>query len=42
MTIRLDADVLSWFKEHVEGGGYQTEFNRVLRRHVAEQEKRRS
>ncbi|MBZ9737537.1 MULTISPECIES: BrnA antitoxin family protein [unclassified Mesorhizobium] len=42
VTIRLDADVLSWIKEHVGGGGYQTEINRVLRRHVIEQEKRRS
>ncbi|TPL48630.1 BrnA antitoxin family protein [Mesorhizobium sp. B2-4-2] len=41
VTIRLDADVLSWFKEHV-GGGYQTEINRVLRHHVIEQEKRRT
>ncbi|MDG4885110.1 BrnA antitoxin family protein [Mesorhizobium sp. WSM4884] len=42
VTIRLDADVLAWFKEHVEGGGYQTEINRVLRRYVAEQERRRA
>ncbi|MCA0027058.1 MULTISPECIES: BrnA antitoxin family protein [unclassified Mesorhizobium] len=41
VTIRLDADVLSWFKEHV-GGGCQTEINRVLRHHVIEQEKRRT
>ena len=34
VTIRLDADVLTWFKEHSAGGGYQTEINRVLRRHV--------
>jgi uncharacterized protein (DUF4415 family) len=42
VTIRLDADVLAWFKEHAAGGGYQTEINRVLRRHVAETEKRRA
>lgn len=43
VTIRLDADVLAWFKEHVEeGGGYQTEINRVLRHYVTEQERRRS
>ncbi|TPJ73755.1 BrnA antitoxin family protein [Mesorhizobium sp. B2-7-1] len=43
VTIRLDADVLAWFREHVEkGGGYQTEINRVLRRYVMEQERRRS
>ncbi|TPL47467.1 BrnA antitoxin family protein [Mesorhizobium sp. B2-4-6] len=43
VTIRLDADVLAWFREHVEkDGGYQTEINRVLRRYVTEQERRRS
>jgi uncharacterized protein (DUF4415 family) len=39
VTIRLDADVLAWFKDHAEGRGYQTEINRVLRRHVVEAEK---
>jgi uncharacterized protein (DUF4415 family) len=42
VTIRLDADVLAWFKERAVDGGYQTEINRVLRRHVAEAEKRRA
>ena len=42
VTIRLDADVVSWFKEHASAGGYQTEINRVLRRHVIEAEKRRA
>jgi uncharacterized protein (DUF4415 family) len=42
VTIRLDADVLTWFKEHAPGGGYQTEINRVLRRYVVEAEKRRA
>jgi len=43
ITIRLDADVLAWFKEHIEGGrSYQSEINRVLRRHVASKEKRRA
>ena len=43
VTIRLDADVLAWFKDHVDkGGGYQTEINRVLRHYVAEQERHRS
>ena len=41
VTIRLDADVLSWFKQHAPSG-YQTEINRILRRHVAEAEKRRA
>jgi uncharacterized protein (DUF4415 family) len=39
VTIRLDVDVLTWFKEHAANGGYQTEINRVLRRHVAAAEK---
>ena len=39
VTIRLDADVLAWFKEHAQGRGYQTEINRVLRRHVTEVER---
>ena len=34
VTLRLDADVVAWFKDHAEGGAYQTEINRVLRRHV--------
>lgn len=34
VTIRLDADVLAWFKENAHGHGYQTEINRVLRQHV--------
>jgi len=42
VTLRLDADVLAWFKEHAATGGYQTEINRVLRRHVAEAEKGRA
>lgn len=39
VTLRLDADIVAWFKEHAPGGGYQTAINRVLRRHVAEAEK---
>ena len=35
ITLRLDADVLAWFKKRVPGGrGYQTEINRALREHV--------
>lgn len=34
VTLRLDTDVVSWFKDHAESGGYQTEINRVLRRYV--------
>jgi len=35
VTLRLDADVVNWFKAHARGRGYQTEINRVLRRHVS-------
>ena len=35
ITLRLDADVLAWFRACVPGGrGYQTEINRVLREHA--------
>ena len=35
ITLRLDADVVAWFKASVPGGrGYQTEINRVLRKHA--------
>lgn len=38
ITIRLDADVLAWFKaQTTDGRGYQSEINRVLRQHVAVQ-----
>jgi uncharacterized protein (DUF4415 family) len=38
LTIRLDADVVAWFKRRASGGrGYQTEINRALREHVARQ-----
>lgn len=39
VTLRLDADVVTWFKEHTQDRGYQTEINRVLRRHVAKASK---
>lgn len=38
VTIRLDADVLDWFKKHAGGKGYQTDINRALRKHVIEAE----
>ena len=35
ITLRLDADVVAWFKAAVpDGRGYQTEINRVLRDHA--------
>jgi uncharacterized protein (DUF4415 family) len=37
LTLRLDADVVHWFKTHAKGGGYQTRINQALRRYVEEQ-----
>ena len=35
ITLRLDADVVVWFKATApDGHGYQTEINRVLREHA--------
>jgi uncharacterized protein (DUF4415 family) len=35
ITIRLDADILTWFRDQVKGGGnYQTLINDALRSHV--------
>jgi uncharacterized protein (DUF4415 family) len=40
ITIRLDADLLAWFRNHAKNGrGYQSEINRALRHYVAAQEK---
>ena len=39
ITLRLDADVVAWFKAHAPGGrGYQTDINRALREHVQRME----
>ena len=38
VTLRLDADVLAWFKK--QGHGYQTRINRVLRAVMMEKRKR--
>lgn len=37
VTIRLDPDVLDWFKS--QGKGYQTRINAVLRRYVEAQKR---
>ena len=35
ITLRLDADILSWFKARVQAGrGYETDINRALREYV--------
>jgi len=39
ITIRLDADILAWFRSHVTGGGnYQSLINSALRMHIQEQD----
>lgn len=37
VTLRLDADVLAWFKKR--GRGYQTRINRVLRKAMQDENK---
>jgi uncharacterized protein (DUF4415 family) len=35
-TLRLDADILDWFKRHAKDGkGYQTDINKALREYIA-------
>jgi uncharacterized protein (DUF4415 family) len=35
ITLRIDADVIAWFKRHIPTGeGYQTRINRALREYV--------
>jgi uncharacterized protein (DUF4415 family) len=35
LTLRIDADVIAWFKRHTSTGeGYQTRINRALREYV--------
>lgn len=41
LTLRLDADVLAWFKRHTTSNeGYQTRINRALREYVQAQASR--
>ena len=41
LTLRLDADVVSWFKNHTTSDeGYQTRINRALREYVQGQASR--
>ena len=42
ITIRLDADILNWFRNKVNeqgGGNYQTMMNDTLRAHIQSQDK---
>ncbi|BAN25471.1 putative uncharacterized protein [Caballeronia insecticola] len=38
VTMRLDADVLEWFRQ--QGKGYQTRINRLLRAYMLTQQRR--
>lgn len=39
LTLRLDADVIDWFKTQVpEGEAYQTRINRALREYIAQRD----
>lgn len=38
LTVRIDQDVIDWYKAH--GKGYQTRMNAVLRRYMEHHEKR--
>jgi len=41
LTLRLDADVVAWFKRHARSNeGYQTRINRALREYVQGQASR--
>ena len=38
ITIRLDPDIIEWFRSRVKGGGnYQTLINEALREHIERQ-----
>lgn len=41
ITIRIDDDILDWFRQEVEtagGGNYQTLINQALREHITHQQ----
>ena len=40
LTLRLDADVVEWFKANTPGGGYQTRINQALRHYVTDQRRK--
>jgi uncharacterized protein (DUF4415 family) len=41
LTLRLDSDLVAWFKRRSKGGhGYQTRINDALREYVLQQEKK--
>jgi uncharacterized protein (DUF4415 family) len=41
LTLRLDADIIDWFRHHTpDGKGYQSQINRALREYVAEESRK--
>ena len=40
LTLRLDSDVVQWFKDRAREGGYQTKINEALRGYVEEQRRK--
>ncbi len=41
LTLRIDADIVEWFKDRSQDGkGYQTNINRALREHIERHAKR--
>jgi uncharacterized protein (DUF4415 family) len=40
LTLRLDADVVHWFKTRAKGGGYQTRINQALRRFIEDESRK--
>lgn len=42
LTLRLDADIVAWFRQRATGGKrYQSDMNNALRTYVAQQARRR-
>ena len=43
ITLRLDADIIAWFKARARNDrGYQTDINRALREHVERRERKKT
>ena len=41
LTLRLDADIVDWFRQHApDGKGYQSQINRALREYVSEENRK--
>ncbi|PBB18314.1 BrnA antitoxin family protein [Mesorhizobium sp. WSM4313] len=41
LTLRLDSDVVAWFKRHTpDGRGYQSAINKALREYVTKQDRK--